>query len=204
MSERRAHWERVYEQRAPEAVSWFQEEPATSLALIERAGIARDEAILDVGGGASTLAGALLARGYTDVSVLDLSERALEHARARLGVRASEVTWLRADVTEVELDGHYRLWHDRAVFHFLTEERDRARYRALLHRALEPGGQAIVATFALDGPERCSGLPVVRYSPETLRDALGGDLSLEEAQAEEHVTPAGGVQRFVFCRFRRP
>jgi SAM-dependent methyltransferase len=202
-ADRRAHWERVWETRAPDAVSWYQPLPARSLAMIARARALRDAPILDVGAGASGLVDALLAEGFTDVTVLDVSERALDHARARLGERAREVRWLRADVTEVALDRVYRVWHDRAVFHFLTDARERERYRALLHDSVAPGGHVIVATFALDGPERCSGLPIVRYSPETLLEALGPGLALEETVTEEHLTPAGGAQRFVFCRLRR-
>ena len=209
-SERRSHWDSVYEARAPEEVSWFQPSPDRSLALIERAGVAKDAAILDVGGGASRLAGALLERGFSDVSVLDISERALAKAREPLGARGDEVQWIVADVTEASLERRYALWHDRAVFHFLVDEDDRRRYRELLRRSTIPGAHIVVATFALDGPERCSGLPIVRYSPQSLLAALspglaalGPDLTLVESEAEEHPTPAGKVQRFVYCRFRR-
>ena len=201
--ERRTHWDHVYEARAPEEVSWFQPSPDRSLALIERAGVGKDAAILDVGGGASRLAGALLERGFRDVSVLDISERALATAREHLGPRGDEVRWIVADVTEATPERRYALWHDRAVFHFLVDEDDRRRYRELLSGSTSPGAQVIVATFALDGPERCSGLPIVRYSPESLLAALGPGLTLIESEAEEHHTPAGTVQRFVYCRFRR-
>lgn len=201
--DRRSHWEGVWARRSPSEVSWYQRESATSLSLIRRAGVPRDAAIIDVGGGASTLVDALLDDGFTDVTALDLAEHALEHARARLGERASRVAWIRGDVTAIDLERSYGLWHDRAVFHFLTDARDRERYRALLHRSVPPGGSIIVATFALDGPERCSGLPVERYSPERLLEALGPGLALEESLAEAHRTPAGATQRFVFCRFRR-
>jgi SAM-dependent methyltransferase len=201
--ERRTHWDHVYEARAPEEVSWFQPSPDRSLALIEHAGVGKDAAILDVGGGASRLAGALLERGFCDVTVLDISERALAEARGQLGPRSDEVRWITADVTEVSLERRYALWHDRAVFHFLVDEDDRRRYRELLSGSTSPGAQVIVATFALDGPERCSGLPIVRYSPESLLAALGPGLTLIESEAEEHHTPAGTVQRFVYCRFRR-
>lgn len=201
--EARAHWDTVYEARGAEAVSWFQPSPDRSLALIERAGVAKDAAILDVGGGASRLAGALLERGYRDVSVLDISERALAKARERLGHRGHEVQWITADVTEATLERRYALWHDRAVFHFLVGEDDRRRYRELLRRSTSPGAAILVATFALDGPERCSGLPIVRYSPESLLAALGPGLTLVESETEDHHTPAGKVQRFVYCRFRR-
>lgn len=200
---RRSHWDHVYETRAPEEVSWYQPSPERSLALIERAGTGHDAAIIDVGGGASKLAGSLLDRGFTDVTVLDISENALTRAREQLGAGAERVRWIVADVTEAELPRRYDLWHDRAVFHFLVEEVDRERYRALLRASTGPGAHVIVATFALDGPERCSGLPVVRYSPEALLEALGPGFSLIESDAEEHHTPSGAVQRFVYCRFVR-
>ena len=203
MDERRAHWESVYENKAPDEVSWHQARAETSLALIERAGVALDSPVIDVGGGASTLVDGLLAAGFTDLTVLDLSESALEYARRRLGHRADEVTWRQGDITRVELGRTYALWHDRAVFHFLVDEADRARYRALLHASVAPGDHVIVATFAHDGPERCSGLPIVRYTPELLLEALGPGLVLEESVGEDHQTPSGKVQRFVVCRFRR-
>ncbi|MEZ4336073.1 MAG: class I SAM-dependent methyltransferase [Sandaracinaceae bacterium] len=199
----RAHWEGVYDERAPEAVSWFQDTPDSSLALIEHTGLGPDAAILDVGGGASRLVDHLLDRGYRDVTVLDVAERALARAKARLGARADEVAWVRADITSARLDRTFDIWHDRAVFHFLTEASDRAAYRARLHDALRPGGHVIVATFALGGPKRCSGLPVVRYSPEVLAETLGPGLSLREAWDELHTTPAGVEQRFVFTRLVR-
>ncbi len=200
---RRAHWEGIYEAREPTTLSWHQATPDASLALIEATGLGPDAAVLDVGGGASRLVDALLARGHRDVTVLDLAEAALARARARLGPRALEVTWLRADVTEVALERTFDLWHDRAVFHFLTDPEERARYRARLCAAIPAGGHVIVATFALDGPARCSGLPVERYSPEGLTDALGPGLLLRESRAELHLTPAGVEQRFVYCRFER-
>lgn len=203
MEQRRQHWERVYEDRSPEQVSWHQDSPDTSLALLEHTGVGPDAAILDLGGGASRFVDGLLERGYTDVTVFDISERALLHAQERVGDRAQDVAWIRGDVTHATLDHHYDVWHDRAVFHFLTDAEDRRRYRELLHRAVPPGGHVIVATFALDGPERCSGLPVVRYAPDALLDELGPGLDLVETWDEDHHTPAGKVQRFVFCRFRR-
>jgi SAM-dependent methyltransferase len=201
--ERRKHWEGVYEERAPESVSWYQDTPRSSLELIEHTGVGRDAAILDVGGGASRLVDHLHSRGYRDLSVLDLSESALARARDRLGDAALDVGWIRADVTRAALEHHYDVWHDRAVFHFLVEVDDRARYGEVMRRAVPVGGHVIVATFASDGPERCSGLPVVRYSPEALRAALGPGVELVETWEEDHLTPAGRVQRFVFCRFAR-
>jgi len=202
-TERREHWDHVYGSKSPQQVSWYQDTPESSLELIAHTGAGPEAAVIDVGGGASLLVDHLLDAGYRDLTVLDVSERALELARSRLGQRANDVAWIHADVTAVELDHHYDVWHDRAVFHFLTDEDDRRRYGELLHATVPPAGHVIVATFAPDGPERCSGLPVVRYSPDSLTGALGPDLSLVETWDERHRTPAGRTQHFIFCRFRR-
>lgn len=202
MTGRREHWESVYASRAPTDVSWHQDTPASSLTLIEHCDVGPTGAILDVGGGASRLVDHLLDGGYLDVTVLDISATALAHAKQRLGARATGVRWIEGDVTTVELAGPYDVWHDRAAFHFLGDPDDRARYLAQLERALRPHGHVVVATFALDGPERCSGLPVARYSPETLARELGPSLALVETWDEDHLTPGGKRQRFVFCRFR--
>lgn len=199
----RAHWEDIHASRAPEVVSWFQDTPDSSLALIEHTGVGPEAAILDVGGGSSRLVDHLLDRGYRDVTVLDVAVTSLARARARLGPRAADVSWIRADITEAALERRYDVWHDRAVFHFLVEEADRLAYRERLRAALHPGGHVIVATFALGGPKECSGLPVIRYSPEGLTATLGPGLVLREAWDELHRTPAGVEQRFVFCRLER-
>lgn len=198
-----AHWQGVYEKNAPDRVSWYQAEPRLSLALIARAGIRPDARVVDVGGGASVLVDRLIDRGFADITVLDIAESALARSRARLGPRAERVRWVVADVTGWRPEGSFDLWHDRAVFHFLTEAADRARYVEALRAALAPGGHAIVATFALDGPERCSGLPVVRYGPESLLAELGPGFTLVASEREEHVTPAGRVQPFTYALFRR-
>jgi 2-polyprenyl-3-methyl-5-hydroxy-6-metoxy-1,4-benzoquinol methylase len=184
-------------------VSWYQRFPSLSLALI-RASVADPSAwIIDVGGGASTLVDALRAEGYESVAVLDIAEDALAAAKQRLGAAATQVEWIVHDVRTWRPEQRFALWHDRAVFHFMTEEADRHAYLATLKQALLPGGTAVIATFALDGPERCSGLPVRRYSPETLTGELGGGFSLLETAPEQHVTPAGITQSFIYCRFRR-
>lgn len=201
--ERRAHWDAVYADRDPTAVSWFQDTPDSSLQLITHAGIGVDDAIIDIGGGAGLLVDHLLDRGFRDLTVLDISATALGNVRARLGPRAADVRWIAADVLEADLPGPYCLWHDRAAFHFLTKAADRARYREQLVRALLPRGHVVIATFASDGPERCSGLEVVRYRPEELAEELGPAFELLETWDEEHQTPQGRLQRFVFCRFRR-
>ncbi len=199
----REHWNAVYGQKAEDEVSWFQPHPGTSLALVERCAAGRAARIVDVGGGASRLVDDLLDRGYEDVTVLDVSDAALERARRRLGARAARVGWVACDVTRWEPDRAFDVWHDRAAFHFLVRPEDRAAYRSVLLRALRPGGHAVVATFAADGPERCSGLPVARWEPETLAAELGPGLRLVDWEREEHRTPAGKVQRFQFSRLVR-
>lgn len=201
--ERRTHWEHVYQTKAPTEVSWFQEHAEHSLRLIERTGVERNGRVIDVGGGASTLVDDLLASGYTSVTVLDLSIAALHEAQVRLGERAGEVHWLQGDILERELPEHgFDLWHDRAVFHFLTSEDDRRAYVAKVLRALKPGGHVIVATFAEDGPTRCSGLPVMRYSPDELHNQFGPAFALLKQEREEHHTPIGSVQKFIYCYCR--
>jgi SAM-dependent methyltransferase len=200
---RRAHWQQVYTTKAEGEVSWFEDHPAVSLELIRATGVAKDAAIIDVGGGASRLVDALLREGYSAVTVLDLSEHALATAKARLGDRRDAVQWIAADVTNWTPATMFQVWHDRAAFHFLTEPVDRAAYVARVLRALGVGGHLIIGTFALDGPERCSGLPVVRYDAASLAATLGGGFELAETRPHEHLTPMGHVQRFQFSRFRR-
>lgn len=201
--ERQAHWDEVYAARAETEVTWFEANPAISLALIHAADPGRNAAIIDIGGGASRLVDALLDEGYRDVTVLDLSAAALAMAQARLGARAAAVRWIAADITSWEPAGLFNLWHDRAAFHFLTEPADRAAYLTRLRAALRVGGQLIIGTFAPDGPERCSGLPVQRHDAASLAAVLGPDFALAESRPHEHVTPMGRVQRFQFSRFRR-
>ncbi len=200
----KAHWERVYTTRAATELSWFQPHAERSLALIRGAGVPSTARIIDVGGGASTLVDDLLAAGYGDVSVLDISAHALAVARARLKARAHEVRWIEADVLQATLPRHaYDLWHDRAVFHFLTQAADRHAYVQQVLHAVRPGGLVIVATFAPDGPERCSGLPVMRYDPERLHAEFGAPFSLLRHEREAHYTPAGKVQQFIYCLCRK-
>jgi len=184
-------------------VSWFQENPAPSLAMLEQAGAVPGSDIIDIGGGASRLVDHLVEQGFEDVSVLDLSGAALKAAKARLGVRADRVHWLVADVTVWEPVKRYDIWHDRAAFHFLTDEKDRAAYIERLTRGLKTGGNAIIATFALDGPEKCSGLPVARYDATSLAQTLGPAFRLDHTQRHEHATPWGSHQVFQFSVFRR-
>lgn len=199
--ERKQHWDEVYVQKAEEAVSWFQSRPGISLDIIAVAGLRKSDAIIDVGGGASRLADGLLAEGYSDVTVLDIAAAALQKDRDRLGTNADKVRWIAADITAWKPPRRYRLWHDRAVFHFLTEAADRLAYRHALEAALRPGGTAIIASFAPDGPERCSGLLVQRYSPDTLAAELGPAFRLLERREEDHTTPAGKLQHFQYSVF---
>ncbi len=198
------HWEKVYTSKATDAVSWFQPHADLSVDLIKGTGAALDAAIIDVGGGASTLVDDLLAAGYTDLTVLDLSAAALAAARRRLGSKASGVRWIEADVTQANLPAHhFDVWHDRAVFHFLTSPEDRAAYVRTVFRAVKPGGHVIVATFAEDGPDKCSGLPVMRYRADQLHHEFGEAFTLLRHQKEAHHTPSGTVQQFVYCYCRR-
>jgi SAM-dependent methyltransferase len=197
------HWEQVYLKKQPDAVSWYQLHPEYSLAMIEATGAGIEARIIDVGGGASTLVDHLLAAGYRHLTVLDISPTAIARARERLGEQANRISWLEVDVIDYIPKQGLEIWHDRAVFHFLTSAEERARYLAALNKALKPGGHAILATFAEDGPDKCSGLEVVRYSPESLNRAVGHGLRLIETRSELHHTPRGGIQQFVYCRFIR-
>ncbi|HSN18130.1 MAG TPA: methyltransferase [Gammaproteobacteria bacterium] len=200
-ADRQHHWEQVYREKAEDAVSWYQAHPQVSLQLI-RACTRPGDALIDVGGGASRLVDHLLAEGFTDLTVLDIAAAALERARARLGKAAAKVRWLTADIIQWHPERRYALWHDRAVFHFMTEARDRAAYAARLRESLAPGGHAVIASFALDGPERCSGLPVRRYSPDSLAAEMGVGFRLLESRMEEHLTPMGRSQRFQYSLLR--
>jgi ubiquinone/menaquinone biosynthesis C-methylase UbiE len=196
--ERKQHWESVYQQKQPDEVSWFQAHPHYSLKLIQASGIVKNQAIIDVGGGASRLVDKLLESGYQDVSVLDIAAAALEHAKTRLGKRAAHVSWLESDVTTFVPPRQYALWHDRAVFHFLIDANDRAQYLDILRRAVLPGGHVIIATFSPDGPDKCSNLPVERYDAEKLEKTLGADFSLQQTLSEVHQTPAAKIQHFLY------
>lgn len=200
---RHDHWRQVYENKSDTDVSWYQRDPRPSLALVDRCHLDKDARIIDIGGGASRFVDALLDRGFTNVSVLDIAESALDRARQRLGPRADRVTWIQADVTEWSPNESYDLWHDRAAFHFMTTEDDRNKYHEALRAALEPGAIAIIGTFALEGPERCSGLPVQRYEPSTLAGELGGAFRLLDSIDDPHETPGGKIQQFQFSRFVR-
>ena len=200
---RQAHWESVYTSKGENEVSWFQESPAPSSDLIVQAGATHGSAIIDIGGGASRLVDHLVEQGFQDITVLDLSAAALEAARRRLESRADRVQWIVADATAWEPVKAYDIWHDRAAFHFLTDESDRAAYIARLTRGVNAGGHAIIGTFALDGPEKCSGLPVARYDSASLAQVLGAGFRLVDTRRHEHATPWGSKQMFQFSVFRR-
>ena len=199
------HWETVYKNKPVDRVSWFQNHADRSLAMIRQTGLAPAEArVIDVGAGASVLVDDLLDAGYRHVTVLDIAEPALAVSRARLGERAAQVDWRVGDVTTVELpQSGYDIWHDRAVFHFLTDEADRKRYVEQVWRAVRPGGFVIVATFGPNGPLQCSSLDVCRYAPEALHGEFGTGYELIAHQTEQHATPAGQSQEFVYCFCRR-
>lgn len=199
----RQHWDNAYATKGEAGVSWFEDMPAVSLELIRQAGAGPTSSIIDIGGGASRLADALLREGVRSIAVLDISLAALDAAKARLGAAAAAIEWIAADVTKWKPERRYDIWHDRAAFHFLTEADARAAYVERLRGALKPGGHAIIATFALDGPERCSGLPVVRYDPAGLAEALGPSFELVHQRHYVHTTPWGSPQSFQFSLFRR-
>lgn len=197
------HWEHIYRTKGPDQLSWFQAEARLSRQLIEAVAPDRAARVVDIGAGASTLVDGLLDAGYRDIMALDLSPTALALARTRLGAAASAVTWQAADVLQVDFPRHaFDVWHDRAVFHFLTEAADRTRYVQQVRHAVRPGGIVIVATFAEDGPTRCSGLDVARYAPDALCAEFGVGFALVENRRELHTTPSGATQAFIYCVFR--
>jgi SAM-dependent methyltransferase len=201
--DRAAHWNRVYTTKTEQEVSWFEPLPAISLEMLAAAGMTADSCVLDVGGGDSHLVDALAARGLDCLAVLDVSGAALNRAKTRLGPAANTPIWIEADVTREWCLKPMDIWHDRAVFHFLTTADERARYKEHLLETLKPVGSAIIATFALDGPEKCSGLPVQRYSPERLAEELGPAFELRDARSHVHATPWGSTQSFQYSRFVR-
>ncbi len=203
MSDRKEHWEQVYTNKSPLEVSWYQQEPAISLRLIQDSVLDHSQSILDVGGGASVLIDRLLDRGYKNLSVLDISNSALQHARDRLGEQSRQIEWFESDITEFVPPHSFACWHDRAVFHFLTDAEDRKKYIEILSRALQSGDHLVLAAFALDGPTMCSGLDIVQYSSEKISKELGEQFKLIEEVSELHITPAQKEQMFTYYRFVR-
>jgi SAM-dependent methyltransferase len=201
-ADKAAHWDATYVKRGSVGVSWFQKEPVVSLALIAATELAPSASVIDVGGGASVLVDRLGGLGFRDLTVLDVSEVALAEDRSRLGESAT-VEWIQQDVLEFEPKRTYDIWHDRAVFHFLVDEHDRRKYRDVLLSASAPGGHLIIGAFAEDGPEKCSGLPVARYSADKISDALGAAFVVTQTRREEHVTPGGILQPFTWVAATR-
>ena len=201
---RKGHWENLYKTRSDLEFSWYREHLDSSFKMILSTGVGKDAAIIDVGGGSSTLVDDLLVQGFVDVSVLDISSAALEKSKKRLGNRSETVEWMAADITDVYLpENRFDVWHDRAVFHFLTDAEDRRKYVELVMRSLKPGGHVIVASFGPQGPQKCSGLDVVRYSPESIHDEFGSSFELVDSLGETHNTPFGTTQEFTYCYCRK-
>jgi 2-polyprenyl-3-methyl-5-hydroxy-6-metoxy-1,4-benzoquinol methylase len=199
----RTHWEKIYRTKGPEAVSWYRPHLERSLALIERAAGGTSASIIDVGGGESTLVDDLLARGYQNLSVLDVSQTAIDVTKKRLGATAEQVHWMVADITTVQLEPlAFDVWHDRAVFHFLTTMEQRIVYVRKVAEAVRPGGHVIVSTFGPEGPAQCSGLEVMRYDAEALHEQFGARFQLVESSRELHETPFGSTQQFLYCYCR--
>lgn len=199
---RQSHWQRIYREKEPTDVSWYQPVPERSLQLIRATGVKKDQPILDAGGGASTLVDHLLAEGYTELTVLDISGMALQRCRVRLGKAADSVLWIETDVTTFKSSVRYALWHDRAVFHFLTDPKERDKYIDVMHRSLQSEGQLVLATFGPEGPQRCSGLEIQRYDIDTLTQLIGKRFSLLEFDLDMHQTPSGASQQFLYSRWQ--
>ena len=196
------HWEKIYEEKDPREVSWFQVEPVISLKILKRISDNHDQ-IIDVGGGASVLVDHLLKLGYSKVAVLDISGKAIEHAKKRLRDLSDKVEWYEKDVTQFTPPHPYDVWHDRAVFHFLTDRQSRESYLNAVKSTIKSGGHVIIATFAKDGPKKCSGLDIVQYDSSSIQNELGDEFILLESQLENHITPSGNEQRFNYFIFRR-
>lgn len=202
MTDLKNYWEEIYSENEPSEVSWHQDRPDLSLNFIREAGTRKTQWIIDVGGGASTLVDHLISDGFKNLAVLDISAAALERTKARLNTRATAVEWIESDVKTLQPRQHFALWHDRAVFHFLTEEADRQAYVRTLRKALVPGGHLIVATFSTGGPKQCSGLPIVQYEPAGLSQVFGDAFELRATKTESHRTPWNAEQKFVYCMFQ--
>lgn len=201
MNKRVEHWQEVYKNKDLQEVSWYQEKPETSIALIQKANLDKSAAIIDVGGGNSRLVDYLLNLGYTNLSVLDISEAALKNAQKRLGEKAKQVNWILADVTDFKSDAKFDCWHDRATFHFLTNQEDIEKYRSLCNASIKPNGQLIVGAFSKKGPTKCSGLPTANYSADGLSSIFEPEFRAVDCFTKDHLTPSNKVQNFQFCVF---
>lgn len=200
---RKSHWNGAYEGKAEGEVSWFQSKPERSLELIDRSGIPHSGTLIDVGGGASLLVDYLVRDGFKNITVLDISSVALRTAQTRLGEPVKSIDWVEADITQFQTTKHFDLWHDRAVFHFLTQTSERKRYINLLHQTIKPGGHVIIAAFTMGGPKKCSGLDIVQYDAIKLSQELGEVFTLIEQEDELHITPSGNEQAFGYYHFKR-
>jgi len=198
---KKSHWENIYQNKSPSEVSWYQDTPTISLELISACSLSNDVEIIDIGGGASTLSDCLLEKGYTHVTVLDLSENALEHSKQRLGEKANLIDWHVEDITQFSAPKRYYIWHDKAVFHFLTDVNDREKYKNVLNASLKTGGYVIIAAFAIGSATKCSGLEIVQYHAIKLKNELGDNFTLVEQGTENHITPAGNTQIFGYYSF---
>jgi trans-aconitate methyltransferase len=201
--DKKTHWEDIYSKEKVDEVSWYQTQPSLSLHMIEAANLDRNAAIIDVGGGASRLIDNLIMQGYTNLTVLDISEKSLERAKERIGSASQNIQWVESDIADFNPHQKFQFWHDRAVFHFLTQPEDRTRYLEVMNQSLAAGAHIMIATFAPDGPEKCSGLPIQRYSHESLQQTLGPAYKLILQEQETHLTPAGGQQKFIYALFRK-
>ena len=203
MDNRKSHWENIYQTKDISTVSWYQPTPTTSLDLIAELGLNKDSAIIDIGGGDSFLPDFLLKLGYTNISVLDISEKALENAKSRLGEDAKKIKWIVSDIIKFSPIEKYDLWHDRAAFHFLTEEKEINEYVELVSRALKAKANLIMGTFSENGPTKCSGIDIKQYSKSELTHLFSANFEKLHCENVNHITPSGAVQNFTFCTFRR-
>jgi len=203
MTKSKDHWEKIYQAKSPLEVSWYQSEPGLSLKLIKNCSLNKNDAIIDIGGGASLLVDKLCELGYQQISVLDISDNALQHARDRLTNKAGEIEWITADITEFSPAQQFSLWHDRAVFHFLTAASDRKKYIDNLTTSLKPGGYLILAAFSIGGPTMCSGLEIVQYDRSKLQNELGKPFRFIDEKNETHITPGNTEQVFTYYRFQK-
>lgn len=203
MEDRKEHWNKVYDSKTPTEVSWYEPMPETSLDYITECKLENDAAIIDIGGGDSFLAEFLLAKGFTDVTVVDISEKAIERAKKRLGERAEEIKWVVADAAEFKPEKKYALWHDRAAFHFLTRDEQVKNYVQTVKRSVKPGGYLVMGTFSENGPEKCSGIMIRQYSIAQMQELFSDDFTTMSCKNIDHTTPSGGIQNFTFCSFRK-